>query len=81
MIENNKLRKYIFNRMRVLSGSLSGVVALLQYQDKSACYDTEELFSIRQFLKSSSTELSKIEDTLRSGRDSALEEVLGSLNL
>lgn len=74
--KNKEFRDHIYERMWILSGSLKGVGALLQQQDSSPSYDHDELFGLGQFLKASSEEVSKIEDILRCGRDSMLDEVL-----
>ncbi len=74
--KNQKFRDHIYERMWILSGSLRGVGALLQQQDPSPSYDHDDLFGLGQFLKSSSEEISKIEDILRCGRDSMLDEAL-----
>ncbi len=78
MLENKSddFKNHIFNRLWALSGSLKGIGALLEQQSSSPCYDHDELFGLGQFLKNSAEEITKIEDILRCGRDSMLDEVL-----
>tara|TARA_Y100000768_G_scaffold388691_1_gene386196 strand:- start:3214 stop:3474 length:261 start_codon:yes stop_codon:yes gene_type:complete len=78
--KNKKFKDHIFDRMWVLSGSLRGVGALLQQQSSSNCYDHDELFGLGQFLKLSSEEIIKLEDILRCGRDSVLDDALKNEN-
>ncbi len=75
---NQQLRGEIFDKMWSLSGSLNGIGALLQQQDPNAsyCYDHDELFGLGQLLKLLSSEISKIEDILRSGNKSISDKVL-----
>lgn len=75
---NQQPRDDIFDKMWSLSGSLNGIGALLQQQDPNAgyCYNHDELFGLGQLLKLLSDEISKIEDTLRSGSKSTSDEIL-----
>ncbi len=77
---NKKFWDHVFDRMWTLSGSLRGVGALLEQQMSSPCYNSDELFGLGQFLKSSSEEIMKLEDILRCGRDSVLDDALENKN-
>lgn len=57
--------KSITNRLWELEGALRGIGALLQQQNNSPCYSTDELFGLGQSMLIFSEEISKIEDKIR----------------